>query len=68
MVLCYRPGALEVRVRDEGRGSAQGVAAGRGIVGMRHRAALLGGEMAAGPRPEGGFKVTVTLPVEGEGP
>jgi len=68
VVLYYRPGALEVRVRDEGRGSTHGVAAGRGIVGMRHRAALLGGEMAAGPRPEGGFQVTVTLPVDGEGP
>jgi signal transduction histidine kinase len=68
VVLYYRPGALEVRVRDEGRASTHGVAAGRGIVGMRHRAALLGGEMAAGPRPEGGFQVTVTLPVDGEGP
>lgn len=68
VVLCYGPGALEVRVRNEGRGSAHGVAAGRGIVGMRHRAAQLGGEMAAGPRPEGGFQVTATLPVDGEGP
>ena len=68
VALCYRPGALEVRVRNEGRGSAHGVAAGRGIVGMRHRAAQLGGEMAAGPRPEGGFQVTATLPVDGEGP
>ncbi len=68
VVLYYRPGALEVRVRDEGRASTHGVAAGRGIVGMRHRAALLGGEMSAKPRPEGGFQVTVTLPVDGEGP
>ena len=68
VALCYRPGALEVRVRNEGRGSAHGVAAGRGIVGMRHRAAQLGGEMAAEPRPEGGFQVTATLPVDGEGP
>ena len=68
VVLYYRPGALEVRVRDEGQASTHGVAAGRGIVGMRHRAALLGGEMSAKPRPEGGFQVTVTLPVDGEGP
>jgi signal transduction histidine kinase len=66
VVLGYRPGALEVRVRDEGRGSAHGVAAGQGIVGMRHRAALLGGVMAAGPEPDGGFHVTASLPVGGE--
>jgi signal transduction histidine kinase len=42
------------------------VAAGQGIVGMRHRAALLGGVMAAGPEPDGGFQVTATLPVGGE--
>jgi signal transduction histidine kinase len=66
VVLGYRPGALELRVRDEGRGSPHGVAAGQGIVGMRHRAALLGGEVTAGPGPDGGFQVTATLPVDGD--
>jgi signal transduction histidine kinase len=31
---------------------------------MRERAALLGGELTAGPAPEGGFQVRATLPVE----
>jgi len=66
VVLCYRPGALELQVRDEGQGSPPGVAAGQGIVGMRHRAALLGGEVTAGPGPDGGFQVTATLPVDGD--
>jgi signal transduction histidine kinase len=66
VVLGYRPGALELRVRDEGRGSPHGVAAGQGIVGMRHGAALLGGEVTAGPGPDGGFQVTATLPVDGD--
>jgi len=66
VVLGYRPAALELRVRDEGRGSPHGVAAGQGIVGMRHRAALLGGEVTAGPGPDGGFQVTATLPVDGD--
>ena len=30
---------------------------------MRERAALLGGDFSAGPRPDGGFRVTVQLPV-----
>lgn len=37
---------------------------GRGIAGMRERAALLGGSLDAGPRPEGGFGVRAVLPLE----
>jgi signal transduction histidine kinase len=36
---------------------------GRGIVGMRERCGLLGGELTAGPRPRGGFEVTARLPL-----
>ncbi|WP_067458562.1 sensor histidine kinase [Actinomadura macra] len=36
---------------------------GHGLVGMRERAAALGGELTAGPTSEGGFAVTATLPV-----
>jgi signal transduction histidine kinase len=36
---------------------------GRGIVGMRERCALLGGELTAGRRPSGGFEVTARLPL-----
>jgi signal transduction histidine kinase len=39
--------------------------AGQGLVGMRERAALLGGTLDAGPVPVGGFQVTATLPVDG---
>ncbi|WP_336205099.1 sensor histidine kinase [Nonomuraea sp. LPB2021202275-12-8] len=38
--------------------------AGQGLVGMRERAALLGGTLDAGPVPVGGFQVTATLPVD----
>ncbi|RJL31673.1 sensor histidine kinase [Bailinhaonella thermotolerans] len=40
---------------------------GHGLVGMRERAAMLGGSVTAGPRADGGFVVTATLPLqEGE--
>ncbi|MEU4444028.1 sensor histidine kinase [Actinosynnema sp. NPDC050801] len=54
-------GVLELEVRDDGRGGVAGF--GRGITGMRERAALLGGTVDAGPLPEGGFLVHARLPL-----
>ncbi len=56
-------GALELDVRDDGRGGAFDDGAGRGIAGMRERAALLGGTLDAGPLPQGGFRVHARLPL-----
>ncbi|HWS37643.1 MAG TPA: ATP-binding protein, partial [Actinoplanes sp.] len=36
---------------------------GHGLTGMRERVTLLAGEFSAGPRPAGGFRVTVRIPV-----
>ncbi len=69
--ISYGLSDLEVRVSDDGCGVCQGArpaAGGRGIVGMRERAALLGGELAAGPGPDGGFQVWARLPLEPRGP
>jgi len=41
---------------------------GSGIRGMRERVAALGGELATGPRPGGGFRVRASLPLEGSQP
>jgi signal transduction histidine kinase len=65
VALHYETDALRMRVADEGgRGaSAERVEPGRGIVGMRERCELLGGELTAGPRAHGGFEVTARLPL-----
>lgn len=39
--------------------------AGHGLLGMRERTAMLGGELATGPTPQGGYEVTATLPTNG---
>lgn len=59
----YRDEEVAVDVTDEGRGRGSTTDTGFGIVGMRERVALLHGEFTAGPRPEGGFRVTARLPV-----
>jgi len=60
----YRPGALDLRVTDDGTGGApaDNVHQGSGIAGMRERASALGGSVEAGPRPDAGFAVRAHLP------
>ncbi|MGH2807329.1 MAG: ATP-binding protein, partial [Actinomycetota bacterium] len=58
----YRDDALAIEVEDNGRG-ADDVTEGNGIAGMRERAASLGGELVALPRPGGGFRVHALLPL-----
>jgi signal transduction histidine kinase len=66
--LRFEPGALTIRVTDDGTGddgtADDGTgASGHGLTGMTERAAAVGGELSAGPRPGGGFEVTARLPV-----
>jgi signal transduction histidine kinase len=62
--LRFWPGELEVEVIDDGRGGngGSGRPGGLGLIGMRERAALHGGQLTAGPVSGGGFAVRVTLP------
>jgi signal transduction histidine kinase len=51
--------------RTPGNGPAAHGAGGTGIPGMRERALALGGQLEAGPRPDGGFQVRARLPLGG---
>ena len=57
-----RPGRLVLDVLDEGLRPAAPARNGSGLLGMRERAASVGGEVDAGPAPGGGWHVTATLP------
>jgi signal transduction histidine kinase len=65
MVVRYEPGALELEIADDGPGRPDGPpTGGHGLIGMRERAQLFGGEFDAGLRPGGGFLVRARLPFE----
>ena len=63
----YRPAAVEVEIVDDGLGQAVVATgpAGHGLIGMRERVALHGGQLTAGPRPGGGYAVRAVFPLDG---
>ena len=65
--LHYGDACLRVRVRDNGPGPAPNPpVGGHGLLGMRERAAAVGGELRTGPAPGGGFLVETELPARTE--
>lgn len=63
--LTYGERELIVQVADDGSGrGSHSNGAGKGIAGMRERAVALGGELEAGPQPDGGFRVLARFPLE----
>ena len=62
----YGDGELEIEVADDGLGSANGTGGGHGLVGIRERVAVYGGDFDAGRRPDGGYAVRARLPYADE--
>jgi signal transduction histidine kinase len=68
VMICYRDHEVTVEVTDDGRGVTAPTSDGRarvghGLIGMRERVAVFGGDLEAGPRPGGGFRVAARLPL-----
>ncbi|CAM5287863.1 sensor histidine kinase [Streptomyces hirsutus] len=65
LYLHYRPQWLTITVEDDGRARPHKPrpGTGHGLIGMRERAASVGGKLEAAARPDGGFTVTAELPL-----
>ena len=63
VTLRYGAEELEVEVADDGRGPAQSDGLGHGLVGVRERVKIYGGDMFAGRENGGGFTLRARLPI-----
>jgi signal transduction histidine kinase len=64
----YEPAELQIEVRDDGDGSAGGDGLGHGLVGIRERVKIYGGEMSASAANGRGFVLSTRLPLAGRWP
>jgi signal transduction histidine kinase len=65
VTLRYGSEELEIEVRDDGRGGSTGDDVGHGLVGVRERVKIYGGEMTAGTANGAGFVLSTRLPLRG---
>ena len=65
VMLRYDTAALELQITDTGTATAPGSGSGHGLIGMRERITLLGGELVTGARDDGGagYQVRARLPL-----
>jgi signal transduction histidine kinase len=63
VTLRYSTDELELEIADDGPGTGDGSGSGHGLVGMRERVSVYGGELQAGQQPEGGYALRARLPL-----
>jgi len=67
VIIGYWGNSIKIEVVDDGRGAASSMGSsgsGQGLMSMKERAAILQGTFDAGPRPGGGYRVTVSIPCD----
>jgi signal transduction histidine kinase len=68
----YRDGRVEVEVTSAGApvplsvGAKRALSSGRGLIGLRERVVMLGGELTAGEQPDGRFRLRAVIPIAGD--
>lgn len=68
VTVSYGPDELQIEVRDDGLGASTTDGLGHGLVGVRERVKIYGGEMSAGTAAGGGFVLSTRLPLRGSRP
>jgi signal transduction histidine kinase len=68
VIVRYRPDELQLEVRDNGEGGSTSDGLGHGLVGVRERVKIYGGQMKAGTANGGGFILSTRLPLGGDRP
>jgi len=64
VLIAYEPDGVALTISDNGSGPREGLATGHGLIGMRERVQLFGGEMNTGSSSLGGFRVRARLPIK----
>jgi signal transduction histidine kinase len=63
VVIGYGSDEVRIDVRDDGTGAPSGDGLGHGLIGIRERVKIYGGEMSAAPASGGGFVLSTRLPL-----
>ncbi|MFN2490426.1 MAG: sensor histidine kinase [Actinomycetota bacterium] len=68
VTICYKTNEATIEIRDDGRGAVTTDGLGHGLVGVRERVKIYGGEMTTGTPEGGGFILRARLPLSRERP